>query len=104
MARTMTMRVSSLLVAVVLLAALSFQACSGHGGINDGDGQVDAPATPASSSGVRSKGLIAVKVWCLVILLVFTFAGGVSPTSTGGTRASSSSAPSSPPASSSAPR
>lgn len=79
MARTMTMRVSSLLVAVVLLAALSFQACSGHGGINDGDGQVDAPATPASSSGVRSKGLIAVKVWCLVILLVFTFAGGVSP-------------------------
>uniref|UniRef100_A0A0D9YKP6 Zinc transporter n=1 Tax=Oryza glumipatula TaxID=40148 RepID=A0A0D9YKP6_9ORYZ len=80
MARTMTMRVSSLLVAVLLLlAALSFQACSGHGGINDGDGQVDAPATPASSSGVRSKGLIAVKVWCLVILLVFTFAGGVSP-------------------------
>ncbi|EEE56090.1 hypothetical protein OsJ_04931 [Oryza sativa Japonica Group] len=61
MARTMTMRVSSLLVAVVLLAALSFQACSGHGGINDGDGQVDAPATPASSSGVWSKGLIAVK-------------------------------------------
>nr|BAD11665.1 putative zinc transporter [Oryza sativa Japonica Group]BAD13156.1 putative zinc transporter [Oryza sativa Japonica Group] len=79
MARTMTMRVSSLLVAVLLLAALSFQACSGHGGINDGDGQVDAPATPASSSGVWSKGLIAVKVWCLVILLVFTFAGGVSP-------------------------
>uniref|UniRef100_A0A0E0CDJ6 Zinc transporter n=1 Tax=Oryza meridionalis TaxID=40149 RepID=A0A0E0CDJ6_9ORYZ len=77
MARTMTMRASSLLVAVLLLlAALSFQACSGHGGINDGDGQVD---TPASSSGVRSKGLIAVKVWCMVILLVFTFAGGVSP-------------------------
>uniref|UniRef100_A0A0E0JU84 Zinc transporter n=1 Tax=Oryza punctata TaxID=4537 RepID=A0A0E0JU84_ORYPU len=81
MARTMPMRASSLLLAMLLLlAALSFQACSGHGGINDGDGQVDAPATPASSSsGVRSKGLIAVKVWCLVILLVFTFLGGVSP-------------------------
>ncbi|KAF0933637.1 hypothetical protein E2562_018870 [Oryza meyeriana var. granulata] len=78
------MRAASLVFAMLLLlAALSFQACSGHGGIDDddGDGEVDAPATPAAdeSSGLRSKGLIAVKVWCLVILLVFTFLGGVSP-------------------------
>ncbi|KAJ3676677.1 hypothetical protein LUZ60_004089 [Juncus effusus] len=39
-----------------------------------GAGSTDGPA-PNS----KSKGLIDVKVYCLVILLVFTFAGGVSP-------------------------
>ncbi|XP_006645396.1 zinc transporter 1 [Oryza brachyantha] len=79
------MRASSslaLAMLLLLLAALSFQACSAHGGINDGHGQVDSPPAAdaaSSSSSLRSKGLIAVKVWCLFILLVFTFLGGVSP-------------------------
>ncbi|KAI9081781.1 hypothetical protein K1719_036043 [Acacia pycnantha] len=29
--------------------------------------------------GLRSRGLILVKIWCLIILLVSTFAGGISP-------------------------
>lgn len=42
---------------------------NGHGGHDDDDGDAD----------LHSKGLIMVKVWCLIILLVSTFAGGVSP-------------------------
>jgi len=61
---------------LLLLGSLLLQA-SAHGGIDDGDGEVDTPPRPDSSS--SRKGLIAVKVWCLVILFVFTFLGGVSP-------------------------
>ncbi|KAG8053791.1 hypothetical protein GUJ93_ZPchr0001g32735 [Zizania palustris] len=68
---------ASFVFALLLLLPMLFQLGSGHGGINDGAGAVDAP--PADTSSLRSKGLIAVKVWCLVILLVFTFLGGVSP-------------------------
>uniref|UniRef100_A0A0D9VAV2 Zinc transporter n=1 Tax=Leersia perrieri TaxID=77586 RepID=A0A0D9VAV2_9ORYZ len=67
----------SLIFTILLLLLATLTLCSGHGGIDDGDGPVDAPAPPAAD--LRSKGLVAVKVYCLVILLVFTFAGGVSP-------------------------
>ncbi|KAM0826410.1 hypothetical protein ACQ4PT_068900 [Festuca glaucescens] len=69
---------------LLLLTLLCFQLHSAraHGGIDHGDGDEDedhegAPAVDRSV--LRSKGLIAVKVWCLVILLVGTFLGGVSP-------------------------
>ncbi|CAN6336658.1 unnamed protein product [Urochloa humidicola] len=77
---------SALLCTLLLLLSLlcfHLQQASAHGGIDDGDGDVGATPPPADSSsagGLRSnKGLVAVKVWCLVILFVFTFAGGVSP-------------------------
>lgn len=68
-----------LICTLLLLSLLCFQQAAGHGGIDDGDGGDTTPAPPADASNLRSKGLIAVKVWCLVILLVFTFLGGVSP-------------------------
>lgn len=74
-------RASTLLCTLLLLSLLCFQLASAHGGIDDGDASTPpADADPSSvHRHLRSKGLIAVKVWCLVILLVFTFLGGVSP-------------------------
>ncbi|KAL6613726.1 hypothetical protein ACP70R_035996 [Stipagrostis hirtigluma subsp. patula] len=73
------MRASTRLVCtLLLLSLLCVHQASGHGGIDDGDDEDHSP-TDASGVNLRSKGLIAVKVWCLVILLVFTFVGGVSP-------------------------
>lgn len=63
----------STLVLLCLLLCFQVQHACGHGGIDDGHD--DDEPSPTSSD----KGLIAVKVWCLVILLVFTFVGGVSP-------------------------
>ncbi|XP_062208763.1 zinc transporter 1-like [Phragmites australis] len=71
---------SALLCTLFLLSLtlLCFHQASAHGGIHDG--HEDAPAPPVQwVVNLRSKGLVAVKVWCLVILLVFTFLGGVSP-------------------------
>lgn len=57
-------------ILLLLLSLVSFQV-SAHGG--------EDHATDEQAVSLHSKGLIAVKVWCLVILLVGTFAGGVSP-------------------------
>ncbi|KAL5991838.1 hypothetical protein ACLOJK_012749 [Asimina triloba] len=59
---------SSLTQLILILSALQYLAV-GHG-----DGGEDA-----GSKNLRSKGLILVKIWCLIILLVSTFAGGISP-------------------------
>ncbi|CAL4901561.1 unnamed protein product [Urochloa decumbens] len=82
----MRMPSSALLCTLLLLLSLlcfHLQQASAHGGIDDGDddgGATPPPADSSSAGGLRSnKGLVAVKVWCLVILFVFTFAGGVSP-------------------------
>ncbi|CAI0539871.1 unnamed protein product [Linum tenue] len=50
-----------------LLLLLQISTMEGHGGHDD------------EKADLHSKGLILVKVWCLIILLVTTFAGGVSP-------------------------
>ncbi|RRT48354.1 hypothetical protein B296_00038445 [Ensete ventricosum] len=60
----------AILLAILLL--LPSSEVHGHGGGDDTDSG-DQPVN------LRAKGLIAVKIWCLVILLVSTFAGGVSP-------------------------
>lgn len=62
---------STLLITALLF--LKFSTSNAHGGDDHGDG--------GSSSGedLHGKGLILVKIWCLIILLVSTFAGGVSP-------------------------
>ncbi|XP_058109581.1 zinc transporter 1-like [Magnolia sinica] len=55
---------------LILLLSLQCHHALGHGGDeHTTDHKVD----------LRSKGLILVKIWCLIILLVSTFAGGVSP-------------------------
>ncbi|KAK3442083.1 hypothetical protein EUGRSUZ_B02315 [Eucalyptus grandis] len=51
---------------------LHFTLSAGHGG---SDGSPDTGSTPD----LHARGLILVKVWCLIIMLVTTFAGGVSP-------------------------
>ncbi|KAJ1287271.1 hypothetical protein BS78_03G418500 [Paspalum vaginatum] len=68
----------SLLYCTLLLLSLSLEQASAHGGIDHGDGEDNGPP-PSVGPRRRSGQLVAVKVWCLVILLVFTFVGGVSP-------------------------
>ncbi|XP_068338211.1 zinc transporter 1-like [Pyrus communis] len=63
---------SIFLLASVLLLSLQPFLVNGHGGSNHDDSgghEVD----------LHTKGLVLVKVWCLIILLVSTFAGGISP-------------------------
>uniref|UniRef100_A0A7N0TPV5 Uncharacterized protein n=1 Tax=Kalanchoe fedtschenkoi TaxID=63787 RepID=A0A7N0TPV5_KALFE len=62
-------------IAVALLFSLGLSHTRAHGGSHGDDQEDDGAEAPS----LRSKGLILVKVWCLIILLVSTFAGGVSP-------------------------
>lgn len=67
---TITLKSTYLFISLILLLQV-FKA-NGHGGHDDDEdagGHVD----------LHSRGLVLVKVWCLIILLVSTFAGGVSP-------------------------
>ncbi|XXG54554.1 hypothetical protein AAC387_Pa03g2401 [Persea americana] len=70
------LKTSSLILLIILLSLQSFQA-KGHGGHDDGDSSPTADGE--NSVNLHSKGLVLVKIWCLIILLVTTFAGGVSP-------------------------
>ncbi|XP_058070628.1 zinc transporter 2-like isoform X2 [Magnolia sinica] len=66
----------SLLLSLLILLSLSISVFS-HGGSHDHD---DGDADAASDGhDLRSRPLILVKIWCLIIVLVGTFAGGVSP-------------------------
>ncbi|KAK1321241.1 Zinc transporter 1 [Acorus calamus] len=55
-----------------ILLSLQILQTTAHGGSHDDDGD-------ATADNLHGKGLILVKIWCLLILLVSTFAGGVSP-------------------------
>ncbi|MED6151730.1 synaptonemal complex protein zip1 [Stylosanthes scabra] len=70
MASSAAARVAMFLV-VYLLASLLLHPINAHGddGGSDDHGSVH----------LHNKGLILVKIWCLIIMLVSTFAGGVSP-------------------------
>ncbi|XWS53101.1 hypothetical protein CRYUN_Cryun11dG0128800 [Craigia yunnanensis] len=57
----------------IFLLLLQFSITKGHGG-DDLEGEDDG-----DHANLHGKGLILVKIWCLIILLVSTFAGGVSP-------------------------
>lgn len=64
---------------MIIYSLLFFIQCSKihcHGGSHDDD---DNHETDGGGSGLRSKGLILVKIWCLMILFLTTFAGGISP-------------------------
>jgi zinc transporter 1/2/3 len=60
----------SLFLSLLLLTA-------GHSGHNDDD-EADADGD-ATKINLRSKSLILVKIWCLILIFVGTFIGGVSP-------------------------
>ncbi|KAJ4725774.1 putative Zinc transporter [Melia azedarach] len=53
----------------ISLIFLHISLIKGHGGHDDGDEHAD----------LHANGLILVKIWCLIIMLVSTFAGGISP-------------------------
>ncbi|KAA3489637.1 zinc transporter 2-like [Gossypium australe] len=56
----------------IILLLLQFSITKGHGGDDHDENNGD-------HTNLHDKGLILVKTWCLIILLVTTFAGGVSP-------------------------
>ncbi|KAH7542419.1 hypothetical protein FEM48_Zijuj02G0071400 [Ziziphus jujuba var. spinosa] len=63
--------ISSSLTYLSVLILQVFVLVNGHGGHGDDEDEEHVD--------LHSKGLTLVKVWCLIILLVSTFAGGVSP-------------------------
>ncbi|KAL0353518.1 UNVERIFIED_CONTAM: Zinc transporter 2 [Sesamum angustifolium] len=58
----------SLLLLFLVLSA------SAHGGDSDSDS-----VSPSEKPNLRSRSLILVKIWCLILVFVGTFAGGMSP-------------------------
>lgn len=68
------MAISKFLPFFLFFLSLILSATS-HGGDNDGDG--DTPE--GETVDLRSKDLIFTKIWCLIIVFVATFLGGVSP-------------------------
>ncbi|KAI3993425.1 hypothetical protein MKX01_007870, partial [Papaver californicum] len=69
--------VTILSLSISLIPLFFSQVVNGHGGSHDDDEEhVDDAGAP---SDVHSKGLVLVKIYCLIILLVSTFVCGVSP-------------------------
>lgn len=61
-----------------LLITLSMILCvAAHGGHQDADDQ--NASSPSDQPNLRAKSLILVKVWCLILVFVGTFVGGISP-------------------------
>ncbi|KAL8469731.1 hypothetical protein ACS0TY_032540 [Phlomoides rotata] len=60
-----------------LLLLLVFSTAA-HGGHEDSDADADSDS-PSEKPNLRSRSLILVKIWCLILVFVGTFAGGMSP-------------------------
>uniref|UniRef100_M0ZQ00 Zinc transporter n=1 Tax=Solanum tuberosum TaxID=4113 RepID=M0ZQ00_SOLTU len=67
---------STTLLTLVLFLFLQFFTINGHGGADDDD---EHDSNGDANTNLRAKGLILVKIYCLIILFVTTFVGGVSP-------------------------
>lgn len=63
----------------IILFFIQFSLIKAHGGHDDNDDDHDSDGGDQDHAELHAKGLILVKIWCLIILLVSTFAGGVSP-------------------------
>ncbi|XWS11345.1 hypothetical protein CRYUN_Cryun38cG0075900 [Craigia yunnanensis] len=72
------MKVSSFLFFLILSLSLFLSATS-HGGNDDDDDDDDKAGESNEPHNLRSKSLILVKIWCLILVFVGTFIGGVSP-------------------------
>ncbi|PIN11401.1 Fe2+/Zn2+ regulated transporter [Handroanthus impetiginosus] len=62
---------------LILLLLLVLSAAA-HGGDSDSDSDSDS-GSPSEKPNLRSRSLILVKIWCLILVFVGTFAGGISP-------------------------
>ncbi|KAK6269509.1 hypothetical protein POUND7_006614 [Theobroma cacao] len=62
---------------VLLLSLSLFLSATSHGGSDDDDKGAGESNEPPHS--LRSKSLVSVKIWCLILVFVWTFIGGVSP-------------------------
>ncbi|XP_050215481.1 zinc transporter 11 [Mercurialis annua] len=67
---------SRFLLILVFFLSLHLLATA-HGGHDDEDGGSDDDASPPVN--LRAKPLILVKIWCLILVFIGTFIGGVSP-------------------------
>ncbi|KAK6229854.1 hypothetical protein SCA6_018805 [Theobroma cacao] len=61
----------------LLLSLSLFLSATSHGGSDDDDKGAGESNEPPHS--LRSKSLVLVKIWCLILVFVGTFIGGVSP-------------------------
>ncbi|CAI9088240.1 OLC1v1022520C1 [Oldenlandia corymbosa var. corymbosa] len=63
---------------LLLLLLLLVVSASAHGG---GDGDHDGDSAPGSDDkpNLRARSLILVKIWCLILVFIGTFVGGISP-------------------------
>ncbi|XP_030471241.1 zinc transporter 2 isoform X2 [Syzygium oleosum] len=68
----------SLLLFLSLLLSLLLAAAAHGGGHDDGDSSFSFSGEDQNVD-LRSKSLILAKIWCLILVFVGTFAGGVSP-------------------------
>lgn len=64
-----------LFISLLLILIIS---ASAHGGGGDDDDD-DAVAADTPKPNLRSRSLILVKIWCLLLVFIGTFIGGVSP-------------------------
>ncbi|KAJ6849199.1 zinc transporter 2-like [Iris pallida] len=72
-------RSSPFLLLLLLLLSLLMAASAHSGSHSDSDSDADADADSNPPPNLRSKSLVLVKIWCLVIVFAGTFLGGVSP-------------------------
>ncbi|KAG5550993.1 hypothetical protein RHGRI_009428 [Rhododendron griersonianum] len=64
----------SKLLSILPLLSLLLLSAAAHGDHSDGDSDSDSPPP-----NLRSKPLVLVKIWCLILVFVGTFVGGISP-------------------------
>ncbi|KAL1558704.1 zinc transporter 2-like [Salvia divinorum] len=64
---------NSTLLLTLLFLLLQLSEIRGHGGDDDSD------EASGDKGNLHGKGLVLVKIWCLIIMFATTFAGGVSP-------------------------
>ncbi|KAJ9562755.1 hypothetical protein OSB04_007915 [Centaurea solstitialis] len=69
---------SFLSLLLLLLLSLAISVAAHGGGDDDGDADADSDGGGPKPN-LRSRSLILVKIWCLIIVFLGTFIGGVSP-------------------------
>ncbi|KAL5580954.1 hypothetical protein UlMin_013396 [Ulmus minor] len=83
MASAIPKSLKSTVLFISLILLLQVLLVNGHGGHDDDDDHEEEASGDSSGAddhaNLHQKGLILVKVWCLIIMLVSTFAGGISP-------------------------
>ncbi|CAO2825017.1 unnamed protein product [Amaranthus hypochondriacus] len=78
-----SLKSTSLVIVLVLVLCFQIVLIDAHGGLHDDHDEDEVPntgnSTPTVAKHLNSRKLVAVKIWCLVIFFLSTFAFGVSP-------------------------